>query len=176
MGVEGFVCWTAHSIDDRSELRHVLEAQLPSRTGALRAAREEGLLDGTTLCPRGLAAAHDFAERSGLPISGPTDAVADFSSLLNGLRTAAETGRQLTVDAVPEGFERVAPTVDRFDRAYHTINVAREYPDGVTVELNYRSRDPSHPGEARHNRSTAILWLRGAVDREYDHRLEWDEG
>jgi len=176
MGVEGFVCWTAHSIHDRTELRHVLDAQLSGGTQALREAREAGLLDGTALRPRGLAAAHEFAERSGLPIAGPTDAVADFSTLLDGIRAAADEGRALTVEAVPEGFDRVTPTAGRFDRAYHTINVAREYPDGAEVELNYRSRDPSHPGEPRPNQSSAILWLRGDVDHAYDHRREWVEG
>jgi len=176
MGVEGFVCWTAHSIHDRTELRRVLNAQLPAGTRALREAREAGLLDGTSLRPRGLAAAHEFAARSDLPMAGPTDAVADFSALLDGIRAAADAGRSLTAEAVPDGFDRVAPTVDRFDRAYHTVNVAKEYPGGAEVELNYRSRDPSQPGEAKPNRSTAILWLRGDADHEYDHRREWVEG
>jgi hypothetical protein len=175
MGVEGFVCWTARSIEDRTELRRVLNAQLSAGTQALRETREAGLLDGTTLTATGLVAANDFAEQGGVPMSGPGAAIADFGALLDGLEAAAAAGRAFTADAVPEGFARVTPTVDRFDRAYHTVNVAREYSADATVELNYRSRDPSQPGESKPNRSSAILWLRGDVPRTYEHRAEWDE-
>jgi hypothetical protein len=175
MNVEGFVCWTARSVDDDAELRRLLDTQLPSGSHALHDAREAGLLEGTDLRPRGLAAAHRFADRSGLPMTGATDAIADFSALLDALGTAARRGRRLGTDAVPDGFERVAPTVDRFDRSYHTVNVAREYPSGAAVELNYRSRDPSHAGERKPNVSSAILWLRGDVSTAYDHRTEWVE-
>ncbi|WP_251343990.1 hypothetical protein [Haloplanus halophilus] len=176
MGVEGFVCWTARTIEDRTELRRVLTAQLPSGLGALRDAREAGLLDGTTPTAAGLAAAQEFADRSGLPMAGPTDAIADFGVLLEGLLAAEDERRAFVADAVPEGFDRVTPSIDRFDREYHTVNVAREYPSGAEVELNYRSRDPSHPGEEKPNRSSAILWLRGGTDRTYEHRAEWTEG
>jgi hypothetical protein len=175
MGVEGFVCWTARSIDDRTELRRVLDAQLSSGVRALREARDAELLSGTTLRPTGLARAYEFAERSGLPLTGPDDAIADFSALVGALETAEAEGRRLTAAAIPDGFERVVPTVDRYDRDYHTVNVAREYSDGATVELNYRSRDPSHPHESRSNRSSAILWLRGEVWQTYEHRVEWTE-
>jgi hypothetical protein len=175
MGVQGFVCWTARSIRDRTELRRVLEAQLSSGVGALREAREAGLLDGTALSPRGLASASACAERSGLPLDGASEAIADFSVLLDALAAAESEGRRFTADALPEGFERVAPTVDRYDRSYHTVNVGREYPDGATVELNYRSRDPTRPGESKRNRSSAILWLDGDVERAYEHRVEWTE-
>jgi hypothetical protein len=175
MGVEGFVCWTARSIDDRGELRRVLDAQLSSGVGALRDAREAGLLEGTTVAPRGLARAHAFAERSGLPLAGARDAIADFSAVLEALDAAATDGRRLGVGDVPDGFERVAPTVDRYDREYPTVNVAREYPDGAAVELNYRSRDPSHPRESKPNRSSAILWLHGDVRRPHEHRVSWTE-
>jgi hypothetical protein len=176
MGVEGFVCWTARSVEDRTELRRVLNAQLESGTRALREARESGLLDGTTLQPAGLAAAQAFAERSELPMPGPAAAIADFGALLDALERAATAGDTLTAESVPSEFDHVTPSVARFDREYHTVNVARTYPDGAEVELNYRSRDPSHPGEAKPNRSSAILWLRGDVDRPYEHRVEWLEG
>jgi hypothetical protein len=175
MGVEGFVCWTARSVEDRTELRRVLNAQLESGTRALREARQAGLLEGTTLRPAGLAAAAAFAERSELPMPGPTTAIADFGALLTALDRAAAAGEKLTAEAVPAGFDRVDPSVDRFDREYHTVNVARTYDDGAAVELNYRSRDPSQRGETKPNRSSAILWLRGDGDRTDEHRVEWVE-
>ncbi|MFB6101249.1 MAG: hypothetical protein ABEJ73_01640 [Haloplanus sp.] len=175
MSVEGFVCWTARSVDDPAELRRVLDAQLPSESRALDDARRAGLVDGATLHPAGLAEAHAFAQRSDLPMPGATDAIADFSALLDEIRAAERRGAKLGVDAVPEGFEAVVPTVDRFDRTYHTVNVGREYPSGAEVELNYRSRDPSYPGESKPNESSAILWLRGDVRTPYEHRVEWVE-
>jgi hypothetical protein len=177
MDIEGFVCWTAHSVDDPAELRRVLDAQLPSESAnrAVADAQYAGLLEGTALRPTGLAAAHAFAERSDLPMSGPTDAIADFGALLDALDAADRSGGRLDADAVPAGFETVAPTVDRFDRSYHTVTVAKEYPSGAAVELNYRSRDPSHPGERRANRSSAILWLREGGATRYEHRVEWTE-
>jgi hypothetical protein len=176
MGVEGFVCWTARSVDDAGVLRRTLDAQLPDGGRALDDARRSGLVDGTVLTPAGLAAAHAFAERSDLPMGGATDAIADFRTLFEVLDAAERAGDRLTASAVPEGFERVAPTGDRYDREYHTVNVAREYPSGAVVELNYRSRDPSHPKEPKPNESSAVLWLRGDVERPYEHRAEWTEG
>lgn len=175
MGSEGFVCWTARSIDDAAKLRRVLDAQLPSGRDALSETRRAGLLDGTTLEPRGLAAAHAFAEDSGLPMAGPTDAIADFSAILDGLRSAERRRETFVADTVPEGFEPTAPTANQYDREYHTVNVARSYPSGAKVELNYRSRDPSHPGGARPRESSAILWLRGDVARTHEHRASWTE-
>jgi hypothetical protein len=176
MDIEGFVCWTAHAVDDPAELRRVLDAQLPEGgSRAVADAQCAGLLEGTTLRPAGLAAAHAFAERSELPMAGPTDAIADFGALVDALGAAERRGGRLGTDAVPEGFETVTPTVDRFDRSYHTVNVAREYPSGATVELNYRSRDPGHPGEGRANRSSAVLWLREDGVTTYEHRVEWEE-
>jgi len=177
MDIEGFVCWTAHTVDDSAELRRVLDAQLPDRgSRAVADAQCAGLLEGTALRPTGLAAAHAFAERSDLPMSGPTDAVADFSAILDALAAAADRGERVGTEAVPEGFETVTPSVDRYDRSYHTVNVAREYPSGATVELNYRSRDPSHPDERRANVSSAILWLREDGVTAHEHRAEWTEG
>jgi hypothetical protein len=177
MDIEGFVCWTAHAVDDPTELRRVLDAQLPDRgSHAVADAQRAGLLEGTDLRPPGLAAAHAFAERSDLPMDGPTDAIADFSALLDAIDAAERRGERLGVDAVPDGFETVRPTVDRYDRSYHTVNVATEYPSGAGVELNYRSRDPSHPGERRANLSSAILWLRIDGETAYEHRAEWEEG
>jgi len=176
MDLEGFVCWTAHAVDDPAELRRVLDAQLPeSGSCAVADAQCAGLLEGTTLRPAGLAAAHAFAERSALPMSGPTDAIADFGAILRALDGAERRGERLGTDVVPEGFETVPPAVDRYDRSYHTINVAREYPTGAAVELNYRSRDPSLPGERRANRSSAILWLRTDGATRHEHRREWTE-
>jgi hypothetical protein len=177
MDIEGFVCWTAHSVDDPAELRRVLDAQLPSESAsrAVADAQYAGLLEGTDLRPAGLAAAHAFAERSDLPMSGPVDAIADFSALLDALDAAERRGGRLDEDAVPAGFEAVTPTVDRFDRSYHTVNVAKGYPSGAAVELNYRSRDPSHPGERRDNVSSAILWLRESGATTHEHRVEWTE-
>jgi hypothetical protein len=175
MTVEGFVCWTARSVGDAAELRRVLDAQLPSSDRALDDAREAGLLEGARVRPLGLAAAHRFAERSGLPMPGPTEAIDDFSALVDAIETARRRGERIAAAAVPDGFEAVSPSVDRFDRSYHTLNVGRTYPSGATVELNYRSRDPSHPRERRPNVSSAILWLRGRVERGYDHRVEWVE-
>jgi len=176
MDIEGFVCWTAHAVDDPAELRRVLDAQLPEGgSRAVADAQCAGLLEGTALRPAGLAAAHAFAERSELPMAGPTDAIADFGALVDALEAAERRGGRLGTDAVPEGFEAVTPTVDRFNRSYHTVNVAREYPSGAMVELNYRSRDPSHPGESRANRSSAVLWLREGGATTYEHRVEWEE-
>ncbi|MFB6255549.1 MAG: hypothetical protein ABEH58_02290 [Haloplanus sp.] len=176
MDIEGFVCWTAHAVDDPAELRRVLDAQLPDPgSRAVADAQGAGLLEGTDLRPAGLAAAHAFAERSDLPMAGPTAAIADFSTLMESLDAAERRGGQVDADAVPEGFETVTPTVDRFDRSYHTLTVAREYASGAAVELNYRSRDPSHPGERRANRSSAILWLRERGATTYEHRVEWEE-
>jgi hypothetical protein len=177
MDIEGFVCWTAHSVDDPAELRRVLDAQLPTESAsrAVADAQCAGLLEGTTLRPAGLAAAHAFAERSDLPMSGPTAAIADFGAILDGLEAAERRGERFDAGAVPEGFETVTPTVDRFDRSYHTVNVAKEYPSGAAVELNCRSRDPSHPGERRANVSSALLWLREDGATTYEHRAEWDE-
>jgi len=177
MDLEGFVCWTAHAVDDPTELRRVLDAQLPESGSRLIAdAQYAGLLEGTALLPPGLAAANAFAERSGLPMSGPTAAIADFSAVVDALEAAERRGGRLDADAVPDGFETVTPTVDRYDRSYHTVNVAKEYPSGATVELNYRSRDPSHPGERRANLSSAIVWLRTDGETAYEHRAEWEEG
>jgi hypothetical protein len=176
MDIEGFVCWTARAVDDPAELRRVLDAQLPDEgSRAFADAQCAGLLERTTLRPAGLAAAHAFAERSDLPMAGPTDAVADFSALFRGLDAAERRGERFESDAVPSGFEAVTPSVDRFDRSYHTVNVAKGYPSGATVELNYRSRDPSHEGERRANRSSAILWLREDGARTHEHRAEWTE-
>jgi hypothetical protein len=176
MDIEGFVCWTAHAVDDPAELRRVLDAQLPeSGSRVIADAQYAGLLEGTALLPPGLAAAHAFAERSDLPMSGPTDAIADFSAILDALSAAERRGERLGVDAVPDGFETVSPTVDRYDRSYHTVNVAAEYPSGAAIELNYRSRDPSHPREQRANLSSAILWLRQDGETRYEHRAEWEE-
>jgi len=177
MDIEGFVCWTAHSVDDPAELGRVLDAQLPERgSRAVADAQYAGLLEETSLRPPGLAAAHAFAERSDLPMAGPTDAIADFGAILDALVAAADRGERVDADAVPDGFETVTPTVDRYDRSYHTVNVAKEYPSGATVELNYRSRDPSHPGERRANLSSAILWLREDGETAYEHRTKWEEG
>jgi len=175
MGIDGFVCWTAHAVDDPAELRRVLDAQLPTGSRAVADAQRAGLLEGTRLRAPGLAAAHRFAEESGLPMAGPTDAIADFTTLLDGLDAAERERRRFEPDAVPDGFERVTPSVDRYDRSYHTVNVAKEYPSGTTVELNYRSRDPSHGGGRKPNVSSAVLWLRG-TDVAYEHHVEWDEG
>ncbi|AZH25221.1 hypothetical protein [Haloplanus aerogenes] len=176
MDIEGFVCWTAHAVDDPAELRRVLDAQLPERgSRAVADAQYAGLLEGTELRPPGLAAAHAFAERSDLPMAGPMDAIADFSAIIDALGAAEDRGGRFGADAVPDGFETVTPTVDRYDRSYHTVNVAREYPPDTTVELNYRSRDPSHPGERRANLSSAILWLRIDGETAYEHRAEWEE-
>jgi len=174
MAIDGFVCWTAHAVDDSAELRRVLDAQLPAGSRAVADAQSAGLLEGTRLRAPGLAAAHEFAEQSGLPMSGPTDAIADFTALLDGLDTAAEEGQRFEPDAVPEGFEPITPSIDRYDRSYHTVNVAKEYPSGATVELNYRSRDPSHGEERKPNVSNGILWLRG-TDAAYEHHTEWEE-
>jgi len=177
MDIEGFICWTAYAVDDPAELRRVLDAQLPSENAsrAVADAQYAGLLEGTTLRPAGLAAAHAFAERSGLPMAGPADAIADFGAIVDALDAAERSGRRVDADAVPDGFETVTPTVDRYDRSYHTITVAREYPSGAAVELNYRSRDPSHPSERRANVSSAILWLREGGATTYEHRVEWTE-
>ena len=174
MAIDGFVCWTAHAVDDSAELRRVLDAQLPAGSRAVADAQGAGLLEGTTLRAPGLAAAHRFAEQSGLPMAGATDAIADFSALLDGLDAAQRDGRRFERDAVPEGFETVTPSVDRYDRSYHTVTVAREYPSGATVELNYRSRNPSHGTERKSNVSSAILWLY-TDEGTYEHRAEWDE-
>ncbi|WP_338742149.1 hypothetical protein [Haloplanus salilacus] len=175
MGVEGFVCWAARSVDDPTELRHIVDAQLPSHEEAVAETERAGLLDGATLRPRGLAAAHGFAEDGGLPMSGATDAIGDFSDILDGLRSAERRRETFVVDAVPEGFEPTEPTANQYDRNYHTVNVARTYPSGASVELNYRSRDPSHPGESRPRESSAILWLRGYVSRTHEYRASWTE-
>jgi hypothetical protein len=176
MDIEGFVCWTARAVDDPAELRRVLDVQLPeSGSRAVADAQRAGLLEGTALRPTGLAAAHAFAERSDLPMSGPTEAIADFSAILDALDAAERRGERFDTDAVPEGFETVAPTVDRYDRNYPTVTVAKAYPSGTEVELNYRSRDPSHPGERRANVSSAILWLREDGATAYEHRAEWRE-
>jgi hypothetical protein len=176
MDIEGFVCWTAHTVEDSAELRRVLDAQLPgSGSRAVADAQSAGLLEGTALRPAGLTAAHAFAERSGLPMTGPTEAIGDFGAILDACDAAERRGRRFEADAVPEGFEPVTPTVDRFDRSYHTVNVAKGYPSGVVVELNYRSRDPSHPGEERANRSSAVLWLRENGSTTQEHRIEWVE-
>lgn len=177
MDIEGFVCWTAYSVDDPAELRRVLDAQLPSESAsrAVADAQYAGLLEGTALRPAGLAAAHAFAERSDLPLSGPREAIADFGVLLDGLTAAERRDERFEADAVPEGFGTVPPTVDRFDRSYYTVNVAKEYLSGAAVELNYRSRDPSHAGEERPNLSSAILWLRIDGATAYEHRVEWEE-
>jgi|GEM_PF-2188259 len=176
MDIEGFVCWTAHAVDDPAELRRILDAQLPEQgSRAVADAQCAGLLEGTMLRPPGLAAAHAFAERSDLPMSGPTDAIADFSALLDALAAAERRGERFDADAVPGGFEAVTPTIDRYDRSYYTVNVAAEYPPDAAVELNYRSRDPSHPGEQRANLSSAILWLRRDGETRYEHRAEWEE-
>jgi hypothetical protein len=176
MGIEAFVCWTARSVDDPAELRRVVDAQLPSGEDAVGETERAGLLDGATLRPRGLAAAHRFAEDSGLPMAGATDAIGDFSAILDELRSAERRRGTFVVDAVPEGFERTEPTANQYDRNYHTVNVARSYPSGASVELNYRSRDPSHPGGSRPRESSAILWLRGDVRRTHEYRASWTEG
>jgi hypothetical protein len=175
MGVEGFVCWTARSVDDPDELRRVVGAQLPASDDPVAETERAGLLTGATLRPRGVAAAHAFAEASGLPMAGATDAIADFSALLDGLRSAERRGERFVADAVPEGFEPTEPTANQYDRNYHTVNVAKGYPSGATVELNYRSRDPSHPNESRPRESSAILWLRGDVRRTHEYRASWTE-
>jgi hypothetical protein len=175
MGIEGFVCWTARSVDDPAELRRVVEAQLPSREDAVGETERAGLLEGATLRPRGLAAAHRFAEGGGLPMPGAADAVADFSAILDELRSAERRRERFAADAIPEGFERTEPTANQYDRTYHTVNVTRSYPSGVSVELNYRSRDPSHPGSSQPRESSAILWLRGDVRRPHEYRASWTE-
>jgi hypothetical protein len=174
MGADGFVCWTARVIEDPTELRETVGTLLPDAE-ALDETRRSGLLEGTTPTPRGLAAADAFSERSGLPMPGPDAAIADFRTLLETVDAAAEAGRRLSDSDVPDGFEPIRPSVDRYDREYYTVNRARQYPSGAEVELNYRSRDPSHVREPKPNVSSLALWLRGDAAGTHEYRTEWRE-
>ncbi|MFC7173525.1 hypothetical protein ACFQL0_09480 [Haloplanus litoreus] len=174
MGVEGFVCWTAQSVEDRAELRRVLNAQLSSGTRALRQARESGLVDGTTLRPAGLAAAQAFAERSELPMPGPAAAIADFGALLDALDRVAATGRNS-----PPRASRPSSTTSRRRWIGSTASTTRSTWRGRTPtgrRWNSTTGRGTRVTPARRN-PTGRVRSSGcaATSTDREHRVEWIE-